>query len=503
MPIATKDFLQEMDALAAKRCTEIRSTPDEVTFRGTAHYVAENGCDEADGLTPETAWKSLARVSAADLAPGDAVLFRRGDLFRGCFAAKAGVTYAAFGEGEKPRLFGGTRNLADPTLWELYDEATNVWHLREPIADLGTLVFDDGRLHAYKHIPSYRDGRFVCRADESREFVITRELSHDLDFFCNFAEKLSTHPSKGEDFPVPDTYGHECMGDLYLRSNRGNPGNVFSSIEPLPHIHGIRVGSCHNVRIDNLCLRYYGMHGISAGGECVRGLHVTNCELGWIGGCIQTYFGTDPNYPEGRRGSVTRYGNAVEIYGGCDDYLVENCYVYECYDAGLTHQVTTFDFTRKMTGVVYKNNLIENCVYGIEYFLEIRNGVPGSEMSNILMEGNFIRHSGEGWGQQRHNAHTPAHIKGWSYENIAQSFTIRNNIFDRAGRRSVHLVAEKQEYCPTMDGNTYIQYAGGALGKHGGKEAGEPADIFFDAAIEETIRDILGDKTAKVYTVTK
>jgi hypothetical protein len=245
------------------------------------------------------------------------------------------------------------------------------------------------------------------------------------------------------------------------------------------------------------------MHGISAGGERVRGLHVTGCELGWIGGCIQNYLGTDPNYPEGRRGSVTRYGNAIEIYGGCDDYLVENCYVYECYDAGLTHQVTTFDYTREMTGVVYKNNLIENCVYGIEYFLEIRNGVEGSYMSGITMEGNLIRHSGEGWGQQRHNTHTPAHIKGWSYENIAKDFVIRNNIFDRAGRRSIHLVAERQEYCPRMEGNTYVQYEGGALGKYGGRENGEPADLYFDGAIEASIREILGDKTATVYTVKK
>ena len=503
MPIATKEFLESLDALAARRRDEIRAMPDTVRVTGASYYVAEDGSDTADGKSPETAWKTLSHVSEAALLPGDGVFFRRGDLFRGSLTAKAGVTYAAFGEGEKPRLFGGERDLADPDLWELYDEAANIWHLRTPIADLGTLIFDGGRRHAYKQIPSYRDGRFVCRADESREFVITRELTHDLDFFCNFAEKITTRPSKGEDFPVPEVYGHECLGDLYLRSNRGNPGNVFSSIEPLPHIHGIHVGNRDGVRIDNLCLRYYGMHGISAGGERVRGLHVTGCELGWIGGCIQNYLGTDPNYPEGRRGSVTRYGNAIEIYGGCDDYLVENCYVYECYDAGLTHQVTTFDCTREMTGVVYKNNLIENCVYGIEYFLEIRNGVEGSYMSGITMEGNLIRHSGEGWGQQRHNTHTPAHIKGWSYENIAKDFVIRNNIFDRAGRRSIHLVAERQEYCPRMEGNTYVQYEGGALGKYGGKENGEPADLYFDGAIEASIREILGDKTATVYTVKK
>ena len=60
-----------------------------------------------------------------------------------------------------------------------------------------------------------------------------------------------------------------------------------------------------------------------------------------------------------------------------------------------------------------------------------------------------------------------------------------------------------QEYCPRMEGNTYVQYAGGALGKYGGREEGEPADLYFDEAIEERIRLSLGDETAKVYTVIK
>ena len=52
-----------------------------------------------------------------------------------------------------------------------------------------------------------------------------------------------------------------------------------------------------------------------------------------------------------------------------------------------------------------------------------------------------------------------------------------------------------------MEGNTYVQYAGGLLGKYGGKEGGEPCDLYFDGAIEDTVRDILGDKSATIYTV--
>ena len=68
---------------------------------------------------------------------------------------------------------------------------------------------------------------------------------------------------------------------------------------------------CNGAHIDNLCLKYGDCHGVGSGTN--EGLTITNCEFGWIGGSIQgeSIFGR--NHP-------TRFGNAVEIYGGCDGY---------------------------------------------------------------------------------------------------------------------------------------------------------------------------------------
>ena len=107
MQTATKEYLKSLDELAARRREEIRNTKDEVTVRGTTYYVSADGCDEADGLTPETAWQTLARVSNADLSEGDAVRFRRGDVFRGQVICQSAITYCAYGEGEKPRIYSG------------------------------------------------------------------------------------------------------------------------------------------------------------------------------------------------------------------------------------------------------------------------------------------------------------------------------------------------------------------------------------------------------------
>ena len=246
-------------------------------------------------------------------------------------------------------------------------------------------------------------------------------------------------------------------------------------------------------------IKYVGTHAISAG--TTRDLRVEGCEIGWIGGAIQHYAGTDPNYPEGRRGSVTRYGNGVEVYGCCDGYTVRNCYIYQVYDAAITHQITTNGKPYELKNILYSGNLVENCVYSIEYFLDENRGVDGSFIDGCEISDNILRFSGYGWGQQRHNVSTPAHIKGWSYTNTARNFVIKNNIFDRAAYRMIHTVALDSSSCPEMVGNVYVQHLGGTLGRYGENRIAEPDDVIFDDRAEKAVKDIFGDETAEVYAV--
>ena len=124
--IATNEIIKSFDELADRRREEIRSSPDALSFTGIAYYVSNDGNDENDGLTPIKPWKTLEKVSSAPLNYGDAVLFKRGDLFRGKVMTKSGVSYGAYGSGEKPRLYGFDYDLADEDLWEIYDAENNV-----------------------------------------------------------------------------------------------------------------------------------------------------------------------------------------------------------------------------------------------------------------------------------------------------------------------------------------------------------------------------------------
>ncbi len=496
MEKATADFLKQNEELYIKRKEEIINAPDSLKVIGNTYYVSTAGNDSNNGKSPETSWKSLKKVSEANLNPGDAVLFYRGDLFRGTVKTKPGVSYGAYGTGDKPTFYGGEHDYASTDMWELIHPDKNIWKCKEKMLDAGTLVFNGGEAHSRKLIPSYIYGKFVCRDDPYRPFDVKAEMTKDLDIYWHFESSFATEPSKGEDFPVPEV--SDAYGTLYLRCDKGNPGEVFDSIEAIARRFTFRVGENENVTIDNICMKYY-CFGVVAGGYS-KGLTVKNCEIGWIGGNIQHYLGTDPNYPQGGRGTVTRYGNGVEIYGGCDNYTVTDCYIYEVYDAAVTHQVTT-NKNVTMTNIRYTNNLIERCVYGIEYFLDQIDGERESYMDNIEMSGNIIRLSGYGWGQQRHNQDTPAHIKGWSYTNTAENYSIFNNIFDRSAYRMLHLVALKGKYCPEMHDNTYIQHLGATLGQYGGNEIVEPEIHPFDEHTEDTLKNIFKEKNAKIYYI--
>ncbi|MBE6551381.1 MAG: hypothetical protein E7665_04525 [Ruminococcaceae bacterium] len=461
----------EAETLFEKRKNDILNAADEISFSGDSYYVSAEGSDDNDGMSPSSPWKTLSKVSESKLSRGDAVRFRRGDVFRGYVRTCPGVTYCAYGEGEKPKLYGWDKDLSGKGMWTLYDKENMIWKLNDAILDCGTLVFDHGALHSRKLIPSYINGKYVCRDDESKDFHMENEMTEDLDIFCRYTERMTESPSKGESFPVP-VIDEKSFGELYLRCDKGDPSEVFSSIEALPKRNMIYVGGNENVTVDNLCLKYIGAHAIGAGGVSVKGLTVRNCEIGWIGGSVQHYLGTDPNYPQGGRGTVTRYGNGVEIYGGCDGYTVENCYIYQCYDAAITHQVTTDKTRFEMKNIRYRGNIVENCVYSVEYFLEKLNGERDSFIGDCVIEENILRLCGYGWGQQRHNKETPAHIKGWDYENTAEGSVIRNNIFDRSAYRMVHITAKSAESLPDIYDNVYIQTDGMSLGRFGSHDIG-------------------------------
>lgn len=442
--------IKELDILEGKRIAEIRATESvySTNNNGRIFYVSSSGGSTSGGDSADNPLRvSTLNEVASKLSErnGDVILFKRGDTFRGQLSTTVGVTYSAYGDvaDGKPIFIRGPRNYADASLWTEYlnKDGKIIWKIEGIPGDAGAIVIDDGKIVGLKEIPSYLNGGYYVRGNTSVPFDIATELDRNHEFFHH-------NP------PTGTSVSTSSSGTVYFRCDEGNPGELFEDIEF--NINGNIIAARDNVTIDNLCLKYFGSHGIGAG--TVQNLKVTNCEIGYGGGSIQFY----------RSGSVTRFGNGIEIYGGLLNYEIDNCYVYEIYDAGITHQISSSaSGNYYMRNVTYRNNVLCDSTYNIEYFMSKDDANTHSErfMENVLFESNLIRRAGYGWGQQRPDP-APAGIKGWGHNNTCFGYILRDNIIDRCynDRGGLdHLIQLGSTYVGAtayLDSNTFIQVPG-------------------------------------------
>ena len=461
---ATDADIAALRAATDARIEDIRNTENmAIPSEATVYYVSNSGSDLNNGRSQSTPWKTLDKLNRESLSEGSYVCFERGGLWRGKLLAQAGVTYTAYGTGAKPVLYGSTENGADPARWNKSD-TVNVWYYEgsQGWSDVGALVFNEGESCAIKAILRYEDNGDIYNHTTNLPFNNGyKDLNEDLHFY------------------------HDIAGTkyLYLYSEE-NPGVRFSSIEFNIGHNLITVKSgVDGVTVDNLCLKYTGVHGVGAG--TVNDLTVQNCEFGWIGGMCHTSSHPGRNYQ-------TRLGNAVEIYGGCENYLVQNNYVYQIYDAGITHQHSRVgDNVVNHTNVLYLNNVIENCVYSVEYFVNGCEADNPSVMTNFQIVGNHMWYASRGFCEQRPPLDRTwgAHIKGrcGGTGNRARGYVIKDNILVDGKDRLLQITSnlynvDGSDSMPSFSGNIFVEQYGKKLGQIWQSETPEKQiDAIFDS----------------------
>jgi len=426
--VATDEFLAELDEEANERREAILNSKTDITYSGTAYYVSNEGSDENDGLTPETAWATLERVTnAAELKNGDAVFFRRGDIFRGRLSALEGVTYSAYGEGEKPRIYGSPFDGSKHGTWE--EVAPNIYKYSERFdRDVGLVSMNNSQYVALKTLKVYTDPKNTTNYVTGEPFKTFNDMKEDMTFW--------------HDLGQASNQATNSTGWLYLCSTEGNPAERFYNIEF--NTFGNIIGCEDDVTFDNLCVMYGGCHGIGA----TTGTTVQNCVVAWIGGSIQNY--NDNGVP-------TRYGNGIEAWGSVDRYTVKDCYIYQCYDAGITHQ----GYGGIMQNINYFGNLLEYNIYNIEYFLGFPDN-PNMEsyLDGVYITDNIMRYAGYGWGMQRPDNYA-GNLQGWNHWNYkpeGAEFIVKDNIILGS---AFHLVAAgtwSDDSNITFVDNVFIQF---------------------------------------------
>ena len=413
---------------------------------GTVYYAdSRKGDDSLDGMSAATAWRSLEKVNAAPLKPGDSMLFRRGSLWRGLLESKSGepgrpVRYGAYGDGQKP-LFLGSESRSAVGDW--VDDGDGIWRTKDPIPqDVGIFICDHGRRWGVKKW--------------SRE-----ELSGELD------------------------YWHDEGGLHVFVKYPENPAKAFRSIELAKKGAVISHRGRHDVVWDSLAIMYAGGFAFS-GGQAFR-LVVRNCDMGWIGGSLQYWKEKD-----GKRTPV-RYGNAVEYWSPSWSNVVERCRIWQVYDAALTPQ--TSRSRHPIHHIVFRDNVIWQCEYSLEYW----NHDPGSYTADIVFEHNTCVDAGEVWSHAQRPNPNGAHVMSYRNEAPSTNIVVRDNIFCRTTDRAVRVFTDWRSGAVFdhnlywVPENTLYRYEGSDLPYRVSRT--NEADRVFGAGAEEFARY---QKTMKV-----
>lgn len=96
----------------------IAQSPAPVAAAGSAYYVdCSTGNDARSGRSTALAWRSIAKANAAQLQPGDRLLFKRGCRWTGPLNARwnglpgAPITIEAYGKGALPKIENARDNI--------------------------------------------------------------------------------------------------------------------------------------------------------------------------------------------------------------------------------------------------------------------------------------------------------------------------------------------------------------------------------------------------------
>ncbi|MBQ4130715.1 MAG: hypothetical protein IJD71_00060 [Clostridia bacterium] len=380
-----KGYVGYREADRIKRRDEILNTPNTLDLydvKGTVYYVSTKGSDANDGLSPKTPIQTLFAVDALVLKPGDAVLFERGSLWRLTenLACKSGVIYGSYGEGRKPMIFGSPKNFAQE-IWKPANKK-NVWKMTYIYAYPGGMFFNEGKEIGYLKLG-------------------LRDLNKNTDFY------LDTETST-----------------LYLYCDKGNPSNVWKSIEVSQTFTCVKFGNGNDGTVfDNFTIRYCGTHSISAG-YANRNMTVTNCEIGYNGGA---WTGGEPG--------TNRYGNSVESWCGGYGFTVNNCWIYQNFDTAASPQGNDSKKSGDYANISVSNNLFEYNNADLEFW----DGPGESGMAyfiNTVCDNNIHRFTALGWGTRTDDGGVRG-IDGLIFGGMSlgqlKSFSFSNNIIDCPG----------------------------------------------------------------------
>lgn len=345
-------------ALVAGRSTA--SLPATVVGQatGVVYYVSNDGNDENDGLTPETAWQTLDHVSNQTFQPGDSILFKRGDTWRESLVVtslgtpEAWITYGAYGTGHKPRILGSEQAI------DWTEVVPNIWQSNTSLDN------------PYQGGYSYGEVYF-------EELDGTYSWGEHQDYDASFSQMTKEY----------DWSWNNSRLYIYAPSD---PDSRYTAVEAPQRDYCLRMPNvpyedkAEYVAIDNLEIMYAMRQGIwTAYNEIeAHGLRITNNHIGFIG--------------------VKGGSSAYCIAAWYSDMLIQNNTIHDCGRRGVSLNTYT-DYTPGFTvsNVTVDSNHFYNGFHTTSVDISSLPGL-GHTFTNFTISNNLIDDTGR-WSEGIHD----------------------------------------------------------------------------------------------------
>jgi len=347
--------------------------------------VAPSGSVDNPGSEAKP-WPDLT-YAVSQAQAGDTLYVREG-IYRGQqrFIAKQGAHSGCHGQpirianypGETPRFYG-SKPFNDAVQW-MSDDAS-IWRTADQSIDgydVGCIWHDD--------LPSEQK--------TSRD-----KLNKPWDFW----------------FDV----GHKCV---YVFCPV-NPAESAGSIEiPIGKQweHTFSIRDVHHFILEGLTIKYTNTHGISMS-ENAHHITIRNCTVSHGGG------------PWIWENKPVRYGNAIELYAGGYDILVEDCEISHYFDSGITNQGDQGE----QYNITYRRNYLHHVKCALEFW-----AAGSMKVHDVCYENNTIENTGDNWAGNLQNVWGAVRLM-WLYPNnmgagqqnagMIERFVVRNNMITHCG----------------------------------------------------------------------
>lgn len=331
-------------------------------IRMSKYYVdSHNGNDEYSGKSQKLAWKSLEKVNAQTLVPGDQVFFKRGGKWEGQLLPKGSgtlgkpIVIGAYGKGDLPAIAANGK-FKDAVLLK------NISYIQLEYLDISNL---DTSVKVQKTGPTG-----------------VRILSENIGTIRNI--RLS------------NLYVHDVNGDNKKGSNEGN-GIFWDCQGPKPsNIENLLIENCKVVKVDRNGIRGNGTFGFRNNWFPNKNLIIRGCTLEDIGGdgiVVKAFDGSlvEHNklfhirtrakdnavgiWPHSSDNTIIQYnevaftknldwsndGQSFDIDGNCNNTIIQNNYSHD-NDGGFMLVISDAinAKSRMTTNSIIRNNLSIN-----------------------------------------------------------------------------------------------------------------------------------------------